>query len=161
MPAPAQGPYVGKVLPLRFVIPMRLPRESVVAFAERVVALEIHDHPGDVAGIGERMVARLHAALGRLVGTAGFDALIARTLVLARRRDPLLSDVRPTGTGGIAGFREAFADQPERVVAAAEVLLAQFVELLCVLVGQDLAMHLVLDAWPASAAESVSKKGKR
>ncbi len=137
---------------------MTVPRESVVTFAASVVELELAADPSDPAGVVERVALKLHDALGKLVGSAGFDALLSRAMVLARRACPTLAEVRVLPAGGVEGFREATAGQEQAtILAAAEALLAHFVELLLVLIGEDLGMRLVRMPWHVSSGPSTRK----
>ncbi len=117
------------------------PRPAFRRFAASVVALAIRrGEPAD------EITARLYASLANLVGPAGFDVLLARSIVLARPAHPLLTAVA-TGPGGtVRGLAEA-AD-PVLVEQGTVAIVAYFVELLAVLIGEDLAMGLVRDAWP-------------
>jgi hypothetical protein len=92
---------------------------------------------------------RLNRELGDLIGAAGFDVMVARSLVLARRAHAVLEGVT-AGPGGTLAGLEALRDE-DALKEAAISIVANFIELLSVLIGEDLAMRLVRDVWPASA----------
>jgi hypothetical protein len=139
---------------------MNSPRPSVATFARSVVEIELAADAGDALGVADRIAAKLLAALGRLVGTAGFDALLSRAVVLARSACPGLAGVRAVAGGRIEGFRESLIDQDTvMITTAAEALLAHFIELLVVLIGEDLGMRLVRAAWPSLSAGTLARKG--
>lgn len=117
------------------------PRPAIRRFAASVVGGAIRR--GDAV---QGITARLYASLANLVGPAGFDVLLARSLVLARRVHPFLAAVT-TGPGGtVTGLAEAA--EPASVEQGTVAIVAYFVELLAVLIGEDLTMHLVRNAWP-------------
>jgi hypothetical protein len=86
------------------------------------------------------------------VGPAGFDVLLARALVLARRAHPVLSGVTAGAGGTLAGLDDSTRDR----VALAEggmAIVTEFIELLITLIGEDLAVRLVVGAWPEAVEE--------
>ncbi len=117
------------------------PRPGIRRFVTSIVgsAIARGDDAGDIT-------ARLYGTLANLVGPAGFDVLLARSLVLARRDHPLLAAVG-TGPGGVLTGLNG-GEGPVAVQEATAAVVCYFVELLAVLIGEDLAMHLVRDAWP-------------
>jgi hypothetical protein len=126
---------------------MNQPRPSIVRFATAVIASESGSGGGSVnsAAVAGLIVAKLRAGLGKLVGELGFDVMLARALVLARRVDSHLVGVSVGPGGSVSGFDQGDREATER---AAVALLSHFVELVAVLVGEDLAMRLVQSLWP-------------
>jgi hypothetical protein len=119
------------------------PRPAIRRFATSVVGAAIArgDDAGDVT-------ARLYASLANLVGPAGFDVLLARSLVLARRDHPFLANVGAGPGGALTGLAGA-ADRVS-VEQGTAAIVSYFVELLAVLIGEDLAMRLARDVWPGA-----------
>jgi hypothetical protein len=117
------------------------PRPAIRRFVTSVVGAAIA-RGDDPLGI----TARLYESLANLVGPAGFDVLLARSIVLARRAHPILADVG-TASGGMLSGLGAITD-PVSVQQGVAAVVSYFVELLAVLIGEDLAMHLVRDVWP-------------
>lgn len=63
---------------------MLQPRPSVARFVRLVVRVELARGGGAKdSDIAQRIISRLHPELGKLIGPAGFDVLLARSLVLA------------------------------------------------------------------------------
>ena len=104
-------------------------------------------------------LTRLHSLLRRrlvaLIGSAGFAALFARALHLARAEYPALDavafDTREAfDTGGAADLHGigafATARPPDEVGEALAAILAQFIGLLTTFVGDDLGLRLIDEA---------------
>ena len=129
------------------------PRPSVTRFVKAVVRAELAraggSHDADVAA---RIMTQLCQALGKLIGPAGIDVLIARALVLARRGHPVLAGVTAGPGGTLTGLDDA-ASNRVALQEAAMAIISQFIELLVTLIGEDLALRLVGDVWPAAAEE--------
>ena len=125
----------------------RLVQAAVRAELERASGMQ--EQESDVA---QHVMRRLYQELAKLLGPAGFDALLRRSLVLARRAHPALAGVSVSSGGILVGLdntpREGAALQ-EGAIA----IVAQFIELLVVLIGEDLGMLLVRDIWPLAAEE--------
>lgn len=136
---------------------MITPRPSVERFVKAVVGAELA--PGGRGGEGadthvaERILQRLHHALGKLVGPAGFDVLLARAIVLARRAHPSVGAI----TAGPGGTLTGLASDDNRQEEVATAIVAQLIELLATLIGEDLAMRLIGDLWPGATEEEPGK----
>jgi hypothetical protein len=127
------------------------PRPSVTQFIRAVARAELARGGGaDAADVAQRILTRLHQSLVKLIGSAGFDVLVARSLVLARRAHPALAGVGAGPGGRLTGVDDAARD-PVALQEGAMAVVSYFMELLVVLIGEDLAMRLVRDVWPASA----------
>ena len=90
-------------------------------------------------------IAKLQGSFGRLVGPTGFDVLLARALVLAKRSNPMLGDVTLGEQGDLIGLGEV---DRATAVARTVLLLSHFMELVAVLIGEDLAIRLLRNVWP-------------
>jgi hypothetical protein len=100
---------------------------------------------------------RLHVA--KLVGAAGFQALLARALALAKAEVPWLEAVRVQADGSLEGFAEAAQQQNADVAAqGSATLLAQLLGLLITFVGNYLTLRLMCDIWP-DACQNDSNPG--
>ncbi len=102
--------------------------------------------------VAERILVRLCQQLGKLVGQGGFDVLFARALVLSRRGHPVLDGVTAGPGGTLVGLAGASNDQIV-LGAAGMAIIAQFIELLIMLIGEDLGRRLVGDVWPEAVEE--------
>lgn len=151
------GGGAAALVPVPTETQMLEPRSAVSQFVKVVARVELARGGGakehDVA---QRLTKRLNAALVKLVGPGGFDVLLARALVLARRTHPLLKGITSTSGGALSGLDEPTRDAAE-LREASLAIVAYFIELLAQLVGEDLAMRLVRDVWPGEAEESEEK----
>ncbi len=127
---------------------MIAPRASVTRFVRAVARAEGAHGDAPVAEIAQRMLLRLHAELGKLIGSLAFDVLLRRALVLARRTHPVLANVTSGADAKLTGLDRA-PGADDSLGDAALTIVSHFVELLVVLIGEDLAMRLVEDVWPA------------
>ncbi len=125
------------------------PRDSALRFARSVFERERGLLDETPVVTGNRIGKALHDRTGKVVGSGGFDVLFARALVLARRRHPILASVSAAAGGALSDS----ADESDAAVmqAAIVAVFATFVELLAVLIGEDLALRLVRDAWPETS----------
>ncbi len=129
------------------------PRPSVTRFVKAVARAEISRGGGvEDSGIAQRITMRLHQELGKLIGPAGIDVLLARSIVLARRTHPVLAGITAGSGGTLAGLDEA-ALQGAELHEGAMAIVSHFIELLASLIGEDLAMGLVRTVWPAEEEE--------
>ncbi len=124
------------------------PRPSVTRLAQAIARVEL-GLPGERgSAVAQRILSRLHQRLGRLVGSAGFDVLLGRSLVLARRVRPVLDGVTAGPDGKLEGLADLAREGAESDDALAVV--SHFIELLVTLIGEDLAMRMLGDVWPAA-----------
>jgi hypothetical protein len=121
------------------------PRPAICRFATSVVGAALARGDG-----AQDITARLYESLANLVGSAGFDVLLARSLVLARRVHPFLAAVTVGPGGTLSGLGEA--SDPPSVEQGTVAIVSYFIELLAVLIGEDLTIHLVRDVWPEAWA---------
>lgn len=133
-------------------MPLVVPRPSVVRFVNDVVRAELA-RGGAHSDVVQRIALRLHEQLGKLIGPAGLDVLLARALVLARRTHPNLAGIT-VGPGGTLASLDHTGRNDAAQAEAATAIVSHFVELLVTLVGEDLALRLVRDALPAGDDEN-------
>lgn len=92
---------------------------------------------------------KIRTYLAKLVGIAGFQALLARALALATVEVRWLEAVRVQADANLDGFREAAQSQAAQAVAAGSTaLLGQLLGLLVTFIGEALTLRLVQDIWP-------------
>ena len=129
------------------------PRPSVMRFAKAVARAERARGGGaDESDLAQRITKRMHSDLGKVLGAAGVDVLLARSVVLARRGHPVLGKVTAGPGGALAGL-DAPGLPPAALQEAEVLIVAHFIELLVTLIGEDLAMDLVGSIWPETAKE--------
>jgi hypothetical protein len=125
--------------------PMTEPSLSVTRFVRAVVRAELASGGAGLDGdVAQRITTRLHQKLGNLIGDAGFDVLLRRSLVLARRVHPGLAGITAGPGGTLAGLEDIVRDGVAHQ-GAAMAIGAHFTELLVTLIGEDLAMRLLRD----------------
>lgn len=84
-----------------------------------------------------------------LMGRGGFQALLARALVLATAEVPWLKAVQVVADGELQGLTVAqAASEAADVSEGAVVLLAQLLGLLMAFIGPALTLRLMTQIWP-------------
>jgi hypothetical protein len=102
---------------------------------------------------------RLHRRLQPLFGTAAVETLFARALHLAASEFPWLVDVVAMNGAGCAVRQTPTVDSPEDGLAA---VLAHDIGLLSTLIGEDIVLPLVQQAWGTVApGETDQRDGER
>lgn len=86
---------------------------------------------------------RLRRVLSTLLGAAGFKALLARAVTLAKAEVPALRAVQVQADSSLVGLSESDDLQDGDVV-----LIAHILGLLVTFIGAALMLRLVNDAWP-------------
>jgi hypothetical protein len=138
---------------------------NTVALARRLIMYEAHglDRPEVLAEAGERTWERLRRRLVALIGPEGFDALFARALALARSDHPMLADIHYDAAKGysLMGLREgAHEHVPTDVLDALVAVTAHFFAVLVRLIGADLVVRLMREAWPELPPKDVDLRGE-
>lgn len=127
--------------------------------ARRLVAIETNRSEraeGNAHG-ALSVFEKLRSHLSRLVGVAGFQALLSRALALAKTEFGWLEAVRVQADATLEGFHEAAQRQPaEAVVDGSAALLTQLLVLLVTFIGEALTLRLVKDAWPDAQEEAIN-----
>src|SRR4051812_26455144 len=112
----------------------------------------------DTGGLGEgcldtleRVCLPLHEQLAPLISSLGFQTLLARSVTLASREFPFLSTVSGPlrMVGGLSGVAGAVSGvEPADVLDGLATVLAHFIWLLVLFIGENLALRKVREAWP-------------
>ncbi len=128
-------------------------RPSLTRFAKAVARAE-HARGGGAhdSSVVQPIMMRIHSELGKVLGPAGVDVLLARSVVLARRAHQVLAGVT-AGPGGTLAGLDAAAIQGVELEEGAVAIVAHFIELLVTLIGEDLAKGLVRNVWPEAVEE--------
>ncbi|MEO5761442.1 MAG: hypothetical protein ABIR28_03935 [Vicinamibacteria bacterium] len=91
-------------------------------------------------------VEKLRVPLSKLIGPAGFSALLTRAIALGGKDVPWLLSLQVNADGSLEGL-EAYPNGG--AVARGEVVVMnQLVLLLETFIGPELALGLLRDAWP-------------
>jgi hypothetical protein len=127
------------------------PRLSVTQFVNWAARAE-SARPSDEREtlVAQRILTRLREQLTKLIGPAGFDALLGRSLVLARRTRPAFARVMSVADDKLEGL-DPSARETLDFDDSALAIVAHFVELLVTLIGEDLALGTLRDFWPSPA----------
>lgn len=100
-------------------------------------------------GPAPNVVKRLHTRFSKLFGTAGFDALLARSLALAQWDRPCLDELRAS-PGETLERLDACTSDGALDHDAAIAIVSRFLELMIQLVGEDLTLRLLREAGSAT-----------
>ena len=125
---------------------MTEPRPSVKRFVSAVVRAELTRGQG-AQDLAERMTKRIHEELRKLIGPAGLDVLLARSVARAQPDHPILAGITAGAGGALLGL-DASAHDAAALEEAAAAIVTHFIEILINLIGEDLAMRLLRDVWP-------------
>jgi hypothetical protein len=131
------------------------------AFARRLLLHEADTdaRSGELAGAMQSVCQRLHDHLGTLVGFYGMEVLFTRAVGLAARDLPWVGSLEP-GERGACRIALPKENAGEAELSAARdgftAVVANVLGLLANLVGEDLVIQLVHDAWPDLARDEVS-----
>jgi hypothetical protein len=96
-----------------------------------------------------RATDKLRPHLSMLMGRGGFQALLARALVLAAAEVHWLAEVQVIAGGELEGLAAAHAKLDAAEFCEGEVvLLAQLLGLLVAFIGPALTLRLITQVWP-------------
>jgi hypothetical protein len=112
--------------------------------------------PEEMAAAAERGCARLRAGLTSWIGSDGYRALVDRALEQARAGHPALAGLQcqagdVQGVAALVGAHGA-AEVRESILA----LVALLIDLLSRVIGEEMAVRLVEQAWAGSARPAAS-----
>lgn len=142
------------------------PRPNETELAGRLLALEMRsaatsDERADSAA---RLFDKTFAVLSPVIGGAGVEAIFERSVRLTRHDFPCLDLVRLRQEGKRVDPRQCLlpcrrGDDPMHYERVATALCAQFFALMAGLIGEALAVRLILTAWPTMAEGSAQEEG--
>lgn len=126
--------------------------------AHRLLACGIPEHgtpdAAAAAAGAEYVLAHVFRSLSQWVGTAGCHALFARAITLSARDRPVLTGVRYLQA---APHMDHFADNArmygsQAIAEATTAVLASIITMLAGFIGEDIAMSLLEEVPPRTAA---------
>jgi len=131
------------------------PPPQLAELARRLVQHEADrvGSPHDLAAGLQSTCDALHARLSPLISGLGFQTLLARAITLAAREFPALATLTVTAgvsdcaLSGLAHPQDAWATDDSGDVALVAVL-AHFLALLVLFIGEDLGLRTIRDVWP-------------
>lgn len=142
---------------------MRRTTPELRTAAERLLVLEIAAGKRTTIQVpaAARVSERLSNVLSTLLGAAGYRALLARALTLAKIEAPELQAVQIEADGSLNGL--SLVDDGKRRIADGEIILvAHLLGLLVTFIGEALMLRLVNDTWPKASLDDLDfDKGTR
>jgi hypothetical protein len=118
-------------------------------FAKRLIAFERKANINSTSPQVFHVCEKLRPNLAKLMGTAGFRALLSRALSLASSEAVWLRSMSITQTGSLEGLEELEAKlAQDEMVEGEVVLVAHLLALLATFIGEGLMLRLVQDTWP-------------
>ncbi|MBA3395219.1 MAG: hypothetical protein H0T89_21405 [Deltaproteobacteria bacterium] len=133
-------------------------RDNLRVVAERLLHYEaVVENPETAAfRVSEKL---RHLVLSTLLGGAGFRALLARALHLAKGRAPELSAVEVKTDGSLAGLSKVLRHSRSTPMANGEVMLiTELLVLLDTYIGEALMLRLVQDVWPKATLGALKEE---
>lgn len=129
------------------------------SIARQLLASEPPDNEAD-SPAEFRATDKLRPHLSMLMGGGGFQALLARALVLAAVEAPWLAGVRVVEGGQLEGLAVAHAKLDTAEFSDGEVaLLTQLLGLLVAFIGPALTLRLMMQIWPQLSFEDAGLGG--
>ena len=128
------------------------------SIAKRLMASET---PGNTSAEADHPAAfratdKLRPHLSTLMGRTGFQALLARALVLAAAEAPWLTAVEVVADGELEGLTVVHAKLDAAEFSEGEVvLLSQLLGLLAAFIGPALTLRLIIQIWPQLSFDDV------
>jgi len=121
--------------------------------ARRLLTHEVGEgqDPEDLAKAAESACQKLYRQLAKLIGSAGFQALLLRAVSLAKAEFLFLKRVESEPEAGtcLKGLLESVQGRDPGVVKDSLIaMFANFISLLVTFIGEDLALRLVRKTWP-------------
>ena len=120
-------------------------------FAERLSVFETRRNKsaGAKTPVVFESFEKMRPQLVPLMGTGGFQVLLARALALARSEVPWLRAVQVNEDGSLAGLEAVRAQtDPAEFLEGGVVLLSRLLGLLVAFIGENLTLRLLREAWP-------------
>jgi hypothetical protein len=121
--------------------------------ASRLIAYETGEdgHGAFKTARAIQVSEKLRPQLATIMGNRGFQALVSRSLALAKTTAPGLNGVQVNPVGTVEGA-EALHKQlaPSEFSECSIVLLAQLLGLMVAFIGTELTLWLVREAWPGA-----------
>lgn len=120
-------------------------------FAERLVSIGVIESKSSASKplAVFAFFEKLRPCLAQVVGILGFSAVLSRALAIANSEVAWLRAVHVKPDGSLGGVDELDAKvDPKEIAEGIVVLIAEFVGLLVVLIGERLVLQLVHQAMP-------------
>jgi hypothetical protein len=103
----------------------------------------------DLAAASGRLLDRLSQRLSVVIGTAGVEALLSRTVKLRKADFPFLDVPRKQGESAGENLRDRLREHDADLIKEVSItLFATFGGLLIAVIGERIAWRLLRDVWP-------------
>jgi hypothetical protein len=124
--------------------------------AERLLALEmaVGKRTAIQVPAAVRVSERLRHVLSTLLGKAGYRALLARALALAKVEAPALEPVLVEADGSLEGL-SVVHDGKRRFADGEVILVGHVLGLLVTFIGEALMLRLVNETWPKARLDDL------
>lgn len=120
--------------------------------AHRLMAsdLKANRSPAKVALAATNVLGKLLGTFSQVLGEIGSAELFRRSLNSTEHTFPLYKEVRTADPSGLLAAVGVFLQKQDSdvAVAAANALLATYLELLATFIGERLTLQLLKEAWP-------------
>jgi hypothetical protein len=126
---------------------------SLEDFARQLLLRHVNKgaRPDDLVGAMEQGCDALRSRLTPLLGISGFDAIFRQAVRLTTNNFPFLATVDPPVGSDCAmdGLRQSGeAHEAKELEDAVIAILANFIWLLIVFIGENIALRKVHEVWP-------------
>jgi hypothetical protein len=126
--------------------------------AERLIAYETagNKSSGSTTRVAFPVCEALRPPLATLMGSAGFNALLARALARAMAEVPSLRAVQVNADGCLDVVEKPVLQADAQALSRdSVVLVAQLLGLLVDFIGENLTLRIVRDVWPKVALDDL------
>jgi len=126
--------------------------------AARLIACEMNAAHSSEATLpaAARVLEKLRPQLATMMGSAGFRAVLARSLALAAAKDHSLAAVELKENDTLEGWKRLEEQEgAERVTESSVLLVTQLLGLLTAFIGDNLTLRLVRNVWPKLPLEDL------
>ena len=124
-----------------------MPSTSMRVLARQLLAVEAASprFAGSHVHNGVRVCEKLQISVSRFAGSAGFVSLLRRALALARAETPSLQNLKARPDGSLEGCEALAVEAGNDGMVA---IIAHFLGLLEIFIGEPFTLRLVREAWP-------------
>jgi hypothetical protein len=145
---------------LKRTVMSQSPPERLLDFARRLLRHEAERAGGEdeVVASFQRVCSALHDRLAPLISSSGYHTLFTRALKLAARDFPFVAGVSIATNGdcALSGLQAADTRNPSEVADAFTAVLAHFIWLLVIFIGENLGLRKVREVWPEVPLDGVN-----
>jgi len=96
---------------------------------------------------------KMRKHISKIMGMAGYKAILSRALQLSRNKDPSLAELKITEDGKLEGVTSDEASA-QLDMKSAEILFGVFFHLLATFIGEELTVNILSDILPGRNAGS-------